>query len=224
LYEELLDELVGAIDAHYAVPNAPPLLLSKFGQTHPDLAFALKSAFGGVRQAIIKAGENRLRIVDDTPGRQSVATAEKAPAIEIAILKQSANQRVGSSNFDSLPSSVQIAFCVKVQAGEIVALRVTPPWDYMKVKSLELVRPGFIHVQEKFRKPGLALKNASQNDKDVLWQMFIAWSEENGIDPNSFKGGTNTNALVRLLSAQSPDIMARLVIPADIAALLLRHS
>lgn len=222
--EDLLDQLVEVVRAHYREPEAQPLLLSRIGQKHRDLLLALKEAFGTLSKAVQAAGPQRLRIVDDRVGRETVAPADLADRVEVRIQETTARQTEGSSNFDSLPRSVQIAFCLRTDAGELVTLRVTPPFEYKKISSLEFARPGFRYLPDDFRKPGLVLNDASPQDREVLWQAFLAWTTKENLDAAAFRQTENRTALARLLAAQPPDILPRLVIPADIAAMLLRRS
>lgn len=207
---------------HYAATDTP-LLLSRFGQTNKELLSQLKAKFGTLSAAVREAGNDRLRIVDQSVGRESMAPAAVAPEAEAKIQERSANQRQSSSNFDSLPAPVQIAFCVRIEAGEHVAVRATPPFHYEKVTSLDLLRPGYRPLPEQYRKPGLELRHASLQDKEALWRAFVAWTESQGLDPAVFTSLKQTNALARLLAAQPADVIGRLVIPGDIAALLLKR-
>ncbi len=223
--EELLSQLVDVVCAHYEDDDKKkkPLLLSRFGQDNKELLVALKEVYGTLLAAVKAAGDARLRIVDDRIGRESVAPAQVASAIVRNIQQQSANQNENSSNFDALPRAIQIAFCVRVEFGELVIVRVAPPFEYKKVTSLDLMRSGFRYLPDDYRKPGLALNAATVQDRETLWHSFVAWTANEKLDPASFKDSHRTSALSRLLTAQPPDIMDRLVIPADIAKLLLNR-
>ena len=151
--EELLKRLVDVVHDHYLDSDAPPLLMSRIGQTHKVLLDDLKAKYGTLMAAVKAAGSDRLRIVDHRLGRQSIAPTEMAPSIELKIEQDSATQKASSSNFDSLPKPVQIAFCLRTQAGEHVTVRVAPPFAYQKVPALDFVRPGFRHLPDEYRKP-----------------------------------------------------------------------
>jgi hypothetical protein len=223
--EALLNQLVEAVEAHYAVPDAPPLLASRFGQANKALLNDMKGAYGGLLAAVRAAGEDRLKIADSRPGREVIAPADRAADIGNEVQQLSATARAAGSSFDSLPKSVQIAFCVRTEAGEIVTLRVTSPFDYKRIKVGELVRPGFRVIAEEYRKPGLALSSATVQDKQALWQQFLAWAQQEQLDPSTFQAAKkDSNALARFLAAQPSDIIGRIVIPADIAEILLRRS
>lgn len=118
-----------------------------------------------------------------------------------------------------------LAFCVRTEAGEVVTLRVTSPYDYKRIKAGEMVRPGFRIIAEEYRKPGLALASATVQDKQALWRQFLAWAQQEQLDPATFQAAKkDSNALARFLAAQPSDIIGRIVIPADIAEMLLRRS
>ncbi|MCV0415726.1 MAG: hypothetical protein K5831_12720 [Brevundimonas sp.] len=223
--EALLKQLVEAVEAHYAADGAPPLLASRFGHHNKGLLNDLKGAYGGLLAAVKAAGEERLRIVDERHGREVIAPANRAADVGVEVQQQSATAEAAASSFDSLPKSVQIAFCVRTEAGEQVTLRVTPPFDYKRVKAGDLVRPGFRPVQDEFRKPGLALGSATLQDKQTLWQNLLAWARQEQLDPATFRPNRRDgNALARFLAVQPSDIIDRIVIPADIAEILLRRS
>ncbi len=216
-----LDRLVSIVDAYYE-NNKAPLLLSSFGQKNKQLLDDLKARFGTLATAVKAAGENRLRIVDGRQGRESMAPGNVADEVEVKIKERSAIEKESSSSFDSLPKPVQIAFCLRTESGQHVAVRVSPPFHYCKVGSLDLLRPGFRPVADQYRKPGLELTHASLQDREALWRSFLAWADSQSLDPASFKQSRQTTALARLLAAQPAEIVDRLVIPGDIAALLLK--
>jgi hypothetical protein len=222
LVEDPLDSLVGIVNAHYET-HQTPLLLSRFGQKNGKLLAELKAQFGTLSAAVKEAGEDRLRIVDNRVGRESMAPAGVASEVVAKIQEQSANEKESSSSFDSLPPPVQIAFCVRTEAGEHIAVRVLPPFHYEKLSSLDLLRPGYRPLPDQFRRAGLELRHSSQHEREALWRSFVAWTHSQGLDPASFKHGKQTTALARLLAAQPADVVGRLVIPGDIAALLLKR-
>jgi hypothetical protein len=223
--EDLLNRLVAVVQGHYDNPvnNKTPLLLARFGQDNKDLLVELKAEFGTLLAAVRAAGDNRLRIVDSRVGRESMAPVDIAHEVELKVQEESANQNQSSSNFDSLPRAVQIAFCLRTDVGEHVALQVVPPFNYTKLTSLELLHPAYRSIPDHYRKPGLVLQRASLRDKASLWRAFVSWTTDQGIDTATFGVTKQTNALARFLAAQPSDVISRLVIPGDIADLLLKR-
>lgn len=222
--EEALELLVAAVRAHYARPDAPALLLSSFGQRNKDLVIRLKEGFGSLKAAVRAAGEERIRFIDQTAGREAVAPADRAVDLEQQLLEATASQRQAAMLFDTLPRSVQVAFCVRLESGEHVALDVVRPFRFSRVTAPDLIRPIQRLVPDRFRSPGVSLRSASIDEKHDLWKQFLAWADHASIDPELFRGGESSTALSRLLAAQPADVVPRLVIPGDILQLLMRHS
>lgn len=222
--QEILEKLVSTITAYYR-ENDKPLLLSRFGQLQPELLAEVKGAFPSLAAAIREAGEERLRIVRPVgaKGQEVVAPAARSADIEKSLSNSSAALQIHAAEFDSLPIPVQLAFCLQNRAGEVVAIRTSPPFRYGRFASLDLLRPGYVVIPESFRRAGLPLKSATAQDKEGLWQSFLAWAREMRVDVAAFAQKDRPNALARLLAAQDPAILERLVIPADIAALLLKR-
>lgn len=219
-----LDRLIAAIGDHYNQANAPPLLLSSFGQKNKELLGELKDEFGSLIAAVRAAGEDRIQFIETRHGSEAVAPAAIAANLKQQLQKDSASQRQAANFFDTLPAPVQLAFCVKTEPGEQVAIDTVRPYRYTKVKMPELIRASQRIIPDKFRRPGLSLRSASVAERDELWKHFCAWAEEVRVDPELFRQGGPTTALARLIAAQPPEVMTKLVIPADIAQLLLKHS
>lgn len=219
-----LERLIAAIQAHYTLPNPPPLLLSSFGQKNKELLAELKAEFGSLMAAVRAAGEDRIRVVDATSGREAVAPAAIAATLQQQIQTDTAIQRQAANFFDCLPEAVKLAFCVRTDAGEHVAIDTVRPFRFTRVAAPDLIRPTQRIIAEEYRRPGLTLRTASVQDREILWRNFVAWTDAAGIDPNTFRQGETTTALARLLAAQPAEIIPRLIIPADIAQILLKHS
>lgn len=219
-----LERLIAAVQAHYDAPNAMPLLLSSFGQKNKPLLADLKAEFGSLMAAVRAAGEDNIRVVDTTSGREAVAPASIATTLQQQIQTDTASQRRDANLFDCLPSPVKLAFCVRTEAGEQVAIDTVRPFRFTKVTTPELIRPTQRIIGDEYRRPGLTLRTASVTEREALWRNFISWTDATGIDPNTFQQGEATTALARLIAAQPADIIPRLIIPADIAQILLKHS
>jgi hypothetical protein len=89
--EDLLDRLVAAVRGHY-VDDDTPLLLSRLAQANKELLAELKGQFGNLKAAIRAAAEDRLRIADQRPGRETVVLGDLAPMIEQKGQEPSADQ------------------------------------------------------------------------------------------------------------------------------------
>jgi hypothetical protein len=222
--ESALERLIAAVQDHYQKDNPPRLLLSSFGQKNKELLGELKKEFGSLGAAVRAAGENQIRFIDTTSGREAVAPAAIAANLQQKIHEETISQRQGAHYFDSLPPAVQLAFCVRTEAGEHVAVDTMRPFRFSKVTAPDLVRPTQRVIPDKYRRSGLSLRTASFQDREALWLHFLAWADEAGIDPAIFRQGEATTALGRLIAAQPADLISRLIIPADIAQILLKHS
>lgn len=221
---DALARFITTVEEHYRQENPPPLLLSTFGQRNRALLVELKENFGSLMAAVRVAGEDRIRFIDTTSGREAVAPAAIAANLQREIQEATASQRQAANFFDTLPSSVQLAFCVRTKAGEHVTIDVVRPFRFAKVTSPDLIRSTQRIIADKFRRPGLSLRTASVAERQALWRHFATWSEEAGVDPATFRQGGATTALARLIAAQPADVVPRLVIPGDIAQLLMKHS
>jgi hypothetical protein len=223
--DEIIEKLVNTITQHYATTGTP-LLLSRLGQLHPGLLKEIKQAFPSLAAAVQAAGPERLVIVRPAGGgggQETVAPTDLGATVEKTLNENSATLKSHGAAFDSLPFPIRLAFCLRNEAGEHIAVRLVPPFRYDRITSLDLLRPSYVVVADEFRRPGLILTTANAQEKEGLWRSFLAWTESVGVDPGSFTRGDRPTALQRLLAAQDPAILARLNIPADIAALLLKR-
>ncbi len=231
--EEALQRLIAAVEEYYKTPNTPALLLSRFGQHNKQLVAELRDAFGSLKAAVNAAGAERIRFVDTTVGREAVAPTSVAANLEVQIREEIASQRQASNDFDSLPRSVQIAFCLPTEGGKLIAIDTVQPFQYRRVNAPDQIRTTERIIQDDYRRPGLLLRTASVHDRKTLWRLFLDWTKEVNVDPTIF-GRYNaatalervieTTALVRLIEAQPSDIIERFLIPADIVQILLKHS
>lgn len=222
--EEAVQRLIAAVEEHYKTPHSPVLLLSSFGQRNKQLLADLKAEYGSLKAAVRAAGEDRIRFVDTTAGREAVAPTAIAAELQVQIQEDAASQRQAANYFDSLPIPVQIAFCVRTEVGEYVAIDVVRPFRFTKVTAPDLIRPTQRIIPDVYRRPGLSLRTASVHERETLWRHFLAWAEKVNVDPTVFRRGEATTALARLIAAQPGNIIQQLVIPADIAQILLKYS
>jgi hypothetical protein len=223
MVESLLTPLVTLVRAHYAKPDPHPLYLSRVGQDLGNMRKELVTKYGGLAEAIAAAGQDVLDIVGrDQPGRETVVTPEVREAVSAKLFNSAS---VGGTAFDKLPAPLRIAFCLRLQPGQKVAVRTTAPVKYVRLEEDEPLPDGFVLIQEKYRQPGLHLASASIADKIHLWRVFSNWAEEHHVYQDLLsKRPAPANALERLLAAQRPDILPCMNLPADIVDILLRHS
>ncbi|MES0022340.1 MULTISPECIES: hypothetical protein [unclassified Mesorhizobium] len=119
---DALHRFIDTVEGHYKSPNPEPLLLSRFGQQHKELLAELKAEFISLKAAVRAAGEDRSRFIDTTVGREAIAPVAIAAELQLQIQEDSASRQQAANYFESLPTPVQIAFCVRTDAGEHVAI------------------------------------------------------------------------------------------------------
>lgn len=218
-----IEALIEKVIEHYRVPGNGPLFLSALGTVDRDLRLALINEFGSLLAAIKSAGTSKLVTLNEgRPGSLVVATPEKKDEVAALLDQRSRNSEM---LFDALPTALRIAFCLKTEAGQIVGIKLTPPMRYQRFDDVIAMPSGFVAIDGKFRLPGLDLRVASPKEKERLYLQFLSWADKNDIDPDLLrKTSIQSNALERLLAAQPPEILERIVLPADIVALLVRHN
>ncbi|TPK85447.1 hypothetical protein [Mesorhizobium sp. B2-4-17] len=220
--DELLHNMVELVERHYS-STEEPLPLAKLGQLLGSLRQPLLNAYGRLSDAVDAAGGDRVQLVGrGQPGRVTVVT----PLVREAVEKQLAEAgSAGSSSFDRLPAPIKIAFCVRTKPGERVAVRTAAPMHYTLLQPDEAVPSVYTLIDAKYRKPGLKLETASVAEKADLWRAYLDWADAAEFDAGLLASKKRSaNALERLLAAQPADIVDRMNLPADIVALLLRHS
>lgn len=217
--DPLLTPLIDLVHAHYANSD-DPFYLSRLGQALGDERSVLIAKYGRLVDAVLAAG---LDVVGrDLPGRATVVTPEVREAVSRKLTRGGST---GGAAFDNLPMPLQIAFCLRVEPGQQVAVHTTAPVRYRRLPEGDPLPSGFVAVEAKYREPGLHLASASSSDKERLWRAILSWAEKHQLDPDFLsRRPAPTNALERLLAAQAPDVVARMNLPADIVTILLRHS
>jgi hypothetical protein len=224
--EDAINALISLVQSHYNDGTGEPLYMSQAGQRLGDHRRGLVEEFGSLWAAVKHVGPDVLDVVlqDGQPDRAILITPKVREAVEarLAALRPSGGW---TGNFRKLPFPIQVAFCLNTEAGERVAVRTSPPVRYQKLAVGEEPPAGYRIIESRYRTPGLKLDTAGPADLERLWSNYVEWAEAQHIEPERLtKASTTTNALDRLLSAQEPEVVARLVLPADIAAILLRHS
>jgi len=221
-----------AIVAERYEKDTSPLLLSDLGLMlrQRGLWPSQESTGKTLRQIIEDAHDPNLLIVRDKNSPAYVAVATDATK---TIVEQLIARRVQRTsyvpNLDALPRSVLLAFCVRQEAGKPVFLSKTPPFKYTLAPPIETDRDQFLVIDARYRRPGLKiteLAELSATDRLDLQSRIASWSRDNDIPLDEFyliKEKKRGNALERLLSAQSREVAQKIVIPGDIALILMQH-
>jgi len=223
---------IRAIVAERYEKDTSPLLLSDLGLVlrQRGLWPSAESAGKALRQAIEEAQDPNLLIVRDknSPAYIAVATEATKDIVEQFMARRS---RRSSSipNLDALPRSVLLAFCVRSEGGEPVFVSKTPPFKYRLGTPDESDRDQFLLVDERYRRPGLKITELSElraTDRLDLQARIASWSRDNDVSLEDFyitKERKHTNALERLLAVQPREVAQKIVIPGDIALILVKH-
>ena len=183
--------------------------------------------------------QGQLSIVQDAevPAKIAVALPDNQDSIRQQLADRFAAATNGPSlDYDRLPFSLKVAFCVMPPSGTGVYFRTIRPFRY--VFGLTALDETFVEIGEEFRPPrllGSSVPNLSTEDKKEVYQHIEMWANANDIDlgnirygrgPTSFRSADKTNplainALHRLVQAQEADFRGRILIPGDIAITLM---
>jgi hypothetical protein len=175
-------------------------------------------------------------VVQNPDVRASVAVAlpDNRAAIEQQILSPGRKVLQAQEALAKFPRSMLIAFCRSLPDNQRIFLRITPPVRYM-ISATPLSAP-YVEIQDNYRMPGeqiYSIQELDDSKKVDLADRIARWLRDNEITPEKLfmrtsvrpvtlrRGGSNS--LERLLEAQSDDVKRKLLLPADIVALLLSH-
>jgi hypothetical protein len=221
-----------AIVAERYEKDTSPLLLSDLGLMLRQRGLWPRQEHTGktLRQIIEDAHDPNLLIVRDKNLPAYVAVATEATKTVVEQLMARRVQRTSSvPNLEALPRSVLFAFCVRQEAGKPVFLSKTPPFKYTLAPPDEADRDQFFVIDERYRRPGLKILEPSElsaSDRLDLQGRITSWSRDHDVPLEEFyiiKEKKRVNALERLLAAQSREVAPKIVIPGDIALILMQH-
>jgi hypothetical protein len=226
MVEEALQALKDMVVAHYA-DSSEPLYLATVGQRLPAHRKQLVDKFRSLAGAVKHLGSDELGLITPSgqPGRTMVVTPGVRANIEARFGDGKDSANGPAAVFSSLPTPIQIAFCLKTDPGETVAIRTTPPIRYLKLPEGEPAPAGFVVVEPKYRSAGLKLANASITDLERLGLSLNRWAADHQVDTDRLtQSATPANAFERFRVVQDPRVLPHIVLPADIVSILLRHS
>ena len=224
--QEILKKIQEIVTSHYS-QRSDPLLLADLGIR---LNTNLKPFGKTLTQFIVAANNPDLIILRDnnTPAFVVVTTSESKPFVEAWLDRRKQITSI-VPDLGDLPRSVLIAFCVLKQPHEKVYICNSAPFRY-EIKDIAAgPDPEMIEVEERYRRPGLkvsTLTELSATDRLDLQTKIITWSKDKNVPLGRFNGAQSkksTNALERLLAAQRDGIAEKIMVPGDIALLLVRH-
>jgi hypothetical protein len=137
---------------------------------------------------------------------------------------------------DRYPRSLVIAFCLKPTDATDVYYSLDPPFRYHEIPAHDPAPGPRYRLIEKELRIGKRFVDLTANDRIFLTKRISDWIRQNDLDTiithRKTKSSTytsttphhsNMTALQRLIQAQPTELRERLLIPADIAAILLNH-
>lgn len=229
--ERLIPTMREMVREHYS-SKSTPLLLSALGKMVQE-----KHLWQGdelerkrLREVIEEANDPDLVIVRDPsfPAYVAVATSASKENVQQFIERRS-RARTTVPDIGALPRSLVLAFCVKVEQGQRVFLRKSPPYKYTTEISDGESPELYWVIDERYRRPGLRvtdIEKLAEPDRLDLQTKIATWSRDNDVQLEKLYKPLPTrhaNALQRFLSAQPPGIVEKLLIPGDIALILSQH-
>lgn len=209
--------------------NTYPLLLSELGNHIRQNSWILPE--GQSLKSFIKAELVDELTIEQSPtqmGAVAVATLENHQTIRQQLVSNTRLIDERPTSLRDVPRTLLIAFCRKLDnQSDRMFYRRSPPYRY----EISQQEPGtdFVEIEAKFRKPGLfvqRLASLSDNDKTELLDNINAWMDETNfsLDKRADSASTTCScALERLLDAQTQAVRKKLLIPGDIAQILLQH-
>lgn len=220
--DPLVEAIRSAVTDHYQRSDRPLFLASLGQMVSPPRDVSL-------RRVVEELLSSEFVIVTDPriPTRTVIAPRDRAASVQNALVDLAPR---GRPALGAYPRPLLHAFA-KAPEGRRVFYRFSPP-RYEVTDSPP--GPSFVEIAASYRKalPQFQrLEDLSREDQQQLEANIARWTAEQSIPLQQLRhsatalGATPTegsNALQRLLDAQSQEILERLIIPGDIAALLMR--
>ena len=229
--EKVLEVAKGLILAHY-VTSERPYLLAQLGS---DLRKA------GVRpppgpllallQPLLTDGIELVRSAVPSMAQAVAAVpAEKAGAIRDQLNRPSQSFR---HPIEQLHRGILIAFCKSIDPGERMFVRTMTPVRYFVGQ--EAPDSSYVEVPSKYRIPGAFIPPPGDMVpaplRSDLAERIAGWVAETGVKleplpptPGPPAAVAAATALHRLIDAQPPALRGSMVLPLDVAELLLKHA
>ncbi|WP_148707845.1 hypothetical protein [Komagataeibacter melaceti] len=219
---------------HYAKSDEP-LYLAAVGQAlRGERLWPIEGESRSLKDWL-KTLEPHLYVLQDEikPARIAIATPERKEDV------QKIFQGLQHADLlNTLARPILIAFCVQGNDNNPVYVTKRPPFRYTLVEPDD--RTNYHVIPSNLRLPGLKFTSIARMNPDEvasLGDRIQQWAEQTGVALDTMTQATaeaatsapeevavgTMSALDRLIAAQRQDLRDRLVIPADIAALLSRH-
>jgi hypothetical protein len=227
--DALISRVRKIVADHYE-KDSSPLLLSDLGAILRKENFWLGTEKEGksLRQFIEEVHDPDLLIVRDKNSPAYVAvTTEKAKKVVEQYIDRRSQTTSTIPDLEALPRSLLLAFCVRQEDGKRVYLQKSPPFKYQIAATAN--SDEYLLVDDRYRRPGLNITDLtllSASDRLDLQTKIVSWGRDNEIKIEDLyvgKSKRHANALERLLAAQPRGSAEKIMIPGDIALILIQH-
>jgi hypothetical protein len=234
--EAFKEKLVTMVRDHYRSSRAPLLLAHLGGEIEKQDAWPEDRNGRNLKQLINDCAGSDLQIVWDkrSPAYIAVVTPDVRNEVEAQIAQRLGGADGVNVRLDEIARPVLLAFCVQIHDEAPVYVRRSRPFRYEIGTVPPELASDFVIVEPEFRRPGLRIDRPSLlpvTDRLDLQARIQKWAIVHGLQVEQFarfdqderdSPDTSRSALDRLLAAQPPDVILRMVIPADIAQSLAR--
>ena len=226
------DEILSLVTEHYQPGTTSVLMLSNVGAR---LGNEGKWPLADDPRTLIEVAEkvNGITLVRDPDALSFIALV---PIGQEELAHNAIANRKSRQFLRGLQRAVLFAFCLAVEDGQIVSLKLQPAPGYHVGSE---VKSGYVLVDADLRMSGQSFENLDQLDASIvsaLESKIRAWCERHSLTPESLVYRTRStpqylpmvpqksgsSALERLYQAQVPEVASRLIIPIDIALILSR--
>lgn len=166
-------------------------------------------------------------LVNSTPGFKAAYPAGSS-AMHIARIDQTPVLKSAYRPFSEIRRSLLGAFVCPSRHGETVYYQKEPPYKFDYYSSPPADQQ-FVEIRDEDRLPDIGYRLAELPDapKNNLFDKIKAWAAAKGVPEKAVyftpvRIEEHDSALGRFISAQDPEILPRILMPADIVELLRR--
>ncbi len=229
--EQLGPTVISLVKDHYA-SSSSPLMLAVLGHLlrRKTLWPPKDDPTCTLRDYIERECRDSLQIVRDPQSRERIAVADPEHFEQVLIALSSKPNPLPTLNLSSFPRTVLLAFCVSGDSTQSIYLGKEAPHSFRTQKPSEDEAQSFWEIKPQFRVSNLRLsdpRKLSAGDRARLERSILSWCADLKIPLEDLQTSRSsqraTTALQRFIQAQTADVQRGLLIPADIALLLLDH-
>jgi len=235
-HENTKNEILSSVKLHYA-SSSSPLLLAKLG--HELNSKGYKSPEFGLLKFIENTLSGELSVVRHPTLTPVIAVSLDAQKTEVLSNLTQLYPVHDAENIEvqiglgSYRRSLIRAFCIEVGDNDIVYYHSKRPFIYRIFEKEMKPEAGYVEIPKELRTSCIDendITTASLDKRRELESNILLWAKNIGIEPHvlckrkqadTARAAHRTTALSRLIEAQNSSVLKQLVIPADIAKILL---